>query len=182
MNEPAQLIAFYVTKAFQTRLAALALTMVIAGVALERSDTTHVTEIAAVMLILMPATLGALNHRYTYSHACACAAAAWENVNDDPHSRGSVSRWNKYRELNEAWWKQDGSSSGVATVVRRFCLSWLTFVSPLVFGVWLAFTSDLPWFGRSVLAAALSIVVVWIYLAEKGYHPESMIEVGAGKP
>lgn len=171
MLDPADLLSFYLAKTFQIRLLAIAVTVGVSGAALERFEKAYVPEVASLMLLLIPTSLGAINHRYTYAFACALRAAGKTNAKDEIACQVNARRWTEYQRLSEAPWKQKWWGP-----LGRFCLSWLTYVPPLIIGVRLAFASTTPWLPWASLAFAGAIVIFWSALSVWGYDLNEMAE------
>ena len=76
-----------------------------AGPAPDVGPPANQLQLASVLLVFVPASLGASNHRYTYSYVCACEAATYTKRSQDAKQRATGEAWARFREINEAWWR-----------------------------------------------------------------------------
>ena len=160
MATPSDLIAHYSSKALYTRLAALTLVGGLVGGAWNKLDDLWVSQIVGFAVIVVVASLGELNRRYTHSYLTACKAAAAYVDGESADAKAAAQRWAMFRDLNEARWQRAG---------WRFLVNWLTYLPGLMLGVFLAGRECGRhfWYCPSALIAlALStlIVLLWIKL------------------
>ncbi|MBI4450045.1 hypothetical protein HY634_03230 [Candidatus Uhrbacteria bacterium] len=150
MATPSDLVAHYSAKAFQTRVSALTAVGAILGAALKIGPDPVESAVLGVLLILVVASLGALNERYTHSYRCACRAAT--TMFDGPAAGEVVAQWRRFRETNEApyrgsWW-------------NRFLLNWATYLPGLFVGSYITVRSReagaLRWCGPVLALACLA--------------------------
>lgn len=153
MALPSDLVSHYSSRAFQTRVSALTAVGAVLASSIDWIKETKQANFIGFLLILVIASLGELNRRYTYSYLCACYAAATRS--------GSLEAklWTAFRKTNEGPWKAKSFSS----YVSRFMLSWSTYLPGLVVGNYLILRDKGPllvgWIGVGI---SMVIVVWWI--------------------
>ncbi len=165
MADPTDLIAHYSTKAFNTRIAALAFAGAALGADLSivsnpgpggaavRGLSPDQASVLGWALLLIVASLAEANRRYTRSYLCACRAT-------------KERAWIAFQVMNEQPWtyRPNGGPAKRVALVNRFLLSWATFVPGFLAGVYLTLRGDAPW---NIVAptCALGLLAWWIHVA-----------------
>src|SRR5258707_846694 len=126
MALPSDWATHYSGLAFQTRLAALG--FVGAAIGAESVWARIDSAVLGFALLVIVASLGELNRRYTWSYLSACRAAMG----------ASDVQWRAFVWMNEGPWKRRRGFS-------RFLLSWSTYVPGVAAGVYLVTRGSAVW-------------------------------------
>lgn len=154
MIDPTELVGHYSTKAFQTRITALAAIGVAVSAKLWGTDRIDAAGVG-MGLLLVTASLAELNRRYTYSYLCACRVGA--SASGD----GTRSNWQRFNRMNEGPWTP-GHGQGVARPrIYRFLLSWGTYLPGLLAGVYLVWGEGCLWHKSAAVLACLLLLIWW---------------------
>ena len=161
MSDLAALVTHYSTMAFHTRIAALTFVGAVIGGTLKLLHDRDIAEVVAVGIILVVASLGELNRRYTHSYLSACSALSEDIPSDIVEFRAAAERWRIFRIQNERDWR---SRSWRATI-NRFLLNWSTYVPGPLLAIYLAFLNGTTAHSYLIAIAAVMPLARWIYLA-----------------
>ncbi len=167
MATPSDLIAHYSTRAFQTRISALAFVGAVLGADVAWKESVK-PGLLGTVLIAVVASLGELNRRYTYSYLCACRAAAGSGSSK---AQSEADSWQAFQRMNEGPWtckENDARTVRLRKIVNRFLLSWATYVPGLAAGIYLLCRDGFAWFG--VLCTAV-LLAWWIRLSSSTPDP-----------
>src|SRR5438045_9356377 len=104
MDTPAALIAHYSSLAFYTRLAALTFVGAIIGTMVEKLEKPEVSHVVGLAVLLVVASLGELNRRYTHAYLAALHAASRRLKDDSPEGDLASRRWRVFRRTDELGW------------------------------------------------------------------------------
>lgn len=191
MTTPADLVGHYSTKAFQTRMAALASIGAILGADVAWDEARVQSGVLGLALLIIVGSLAELNRRYTHSYLCACRASArssevtqvWRDFTEMNERPYSLARRKKRLTLAE---KEDARSRG--SILSRFLLSWGTYLPGVVAGLYLVWAQ----LGRKPLhqlavwavAAELTVahvlaagLVIWWWVQSSSVrNPEKVLE------
>jgi hypothetical protein len=155
MATPADLVAHYSELAFKTRTAALAFV----GAALGAEIAWKHSQLLGVALLVIVASLAELNHRYTWSYLSACRASA---LNDTPDLQR---QWQAFIEMNEGPWnplrKDQPAPLPAKRFVKRFLLSWSTYLPGLIAGTFLIMRDGTAMDVGLALAAGVLLLGWW---------------------
>lgn len=165
MTTPADLIEHYSTRAFLTRMAALASVGAVLGanVAWQRDQISPA--VLGFGLLLVVFCLAELNRRFTYSYLSACRAAAGldSKSSNDPPKSAEMLQWADFVSMNEGPWTnkdRDGTLERYLRIANRFLLSWSTYFPGLLAGVYLASDGG---YSKSGFALGFALVAWWLW-------------------
>lgn len=199
MANPSDLIAHYSSHAFHTRIYALIFSGAVLGAVLSWNRAERESDLIGFALIVVVGCLSGLNWRYTHSYLAACRASS-RDFGQPTVQEKEIARmqWAYFSRINEGPWSASGGSlyrfmplAGVATepstkeklafgaewlaaVVKKFFLSWSTYLPGLLVGILVIRRGARPWLKWGGLAIALLIFVVWLFLSARVLKPEGV--------
>lgn len=161
MTDIGELVVHYSTKAYQVRLAALTFAGAVLVASTELFGESADSNVMGTALIVVVASLSALNDRYTRSYLCACNAKAADlSARGIPASEADL-RWAVFRHPNERPYRSR---------TARLALSWSTFGPGILGGVYLVLRNGLAsvsWLGYVGLLVAALAGGMWYRLAQR---------------
>lgn len=169
MTDIGEIAVHYSTKAYQVRVAALTFAGAVLVASAEYFDESADSNVMGTVLIVVIASLSALNDRYTRSYLCACNAQAADlSARGIPASEAEL-RWAVFRHPNERPYRSR---------TARLALSWSTFGPGVLGGVYLVLRSGLAsvsWVGCVGLVVAALAFAMWYRLA--GRDPDYALDL-----
>lgn len=154
MAHPSDLVPHYSSMAFQTRIYALTAVGAVLASTINWIKSPADSNFVGALLILVVASLGEINRRFTYAFICACYAASRCRRSDSPEGKAQAAAWKRFRIANDRPWK---------AYVGRIILSWSTYAPGIVVGVYLIMRDGRPtvvgWIG---LVLSVLVVLWWV--------------------
>ena len=175
MAEPSDLVAHYSGQLLRTRLSALAFVGAVLGAdaAWDESEISSVT--LGYALLVVVASLGEMNRRYTWSYLSACRAAelslpepsvverwrAFREMNEGPWAPGRLSIRNLPKWLLRTWRRALGNLRDPAHLVNRYLLSWSTYFPGIAAGWYLVWCEGSVEQSNTALGISGGLAVWW---------------------
>jgi hypothetical protein len=182
---PSDLIAHYSSHAFHTRIYALTFSGAVLGAVLTSSTLQRELDLIGLALIVVVASLGELNRRYTHSYLAASRASGLVTappVEDDP----TRIRWEYFRRINEHPWAAGQKSLlkstyraitrkykpgeslyqfSFRTIPKKFLLAWSTYLPGLLAGLLIVWRARFSFLGKVGIGFGIAVLVWWLILA-----------------